>query len=67
MPASLIHHIRKVFSGEIHNIVRAEQRLPSGPQPIAWKRAGSTVSIGLPIANTQIYMLDTELQLVAPR
>ena len=38
------------------------QRPPSGRQPIAWKSRRSTVSIGRPISNTQIYLLDAELQ-----
>ncbi len=61
VPASLIHHLRQIFSGEIHNMY--------GPtETTIWSTTyrvegpGSTVSIGRPIANTQIYMLDAELQ-----
>jgi len=61
VPASLIHHLRQVFNGEIHNMY--------GPtETTIWSTTyrveapGSTVSIGRPIANTQIYMLDAELK-----
>ena len=60
VPASLIHHLRQVFKGEIHNMY--------GPtETTIWSTTyrvedvGSTVSIGRPIANTQIYLLDAEL------
>jgi amino acid adenylation domain-containing protein len=65
VPAALIHHLRQVFKGEIHNMY--------GPtETTIWSTAcrvedmGSTVSIGRPIANTQIYMLDADLKPVAP-
>jgi amino acid adenylation domain-containing protein len=61
VPASLIHHLRRVFKGEIHNMY--------GPtETTIWSTTcrvqdvGSTVSIGRPIANTQIYLLDAELK-----
>jgi amino acid adenylation domain-containing protein len=61
VPASLIHHLRQVFKGAIYNMY--------GPtETTIWSttyRVGEpekTVSIGRPIANTQIYLLDTELQ-----
>jgi len=61
VPASLIQHLRQVFNGEIHNMY--------GPtETTIWSTThlvhepGSTVSIGRPIANTQIYMLDAELK-----
>jgi amino acid adenylation domain-containing protein len=60
VPAALIHHLRQVFTGEIHNMY--------GPtETTIWsttcrvQEVGSFVSIGRPIANTQIYMLDAEL------
>ena len=63
VPASLVEHLRKVFKGEIHNMY--------GPtETTIWSTAGlieevgSTVSIGKPIANTQIYMVDAELKSV---
>ncbi|MFZ0337255.1 MAG: non-ribosomal peptide synthetase [Terracidiphilus sp.] len=60
VPAALIHHLREVFKGEIQNMY--------GPtETTIWSttyRVGSvetSVSIGKPIANTQIYMLDADL------
>jgi amino acid adenylation domain-containing protein len=60
VPAALINHLRQVFTGEIHNMY--------GPtETTIWsttcrvEEVGSFVSIGRPIANTQIYMLDAEL------
>jgi len=60
VPAALIHHLRQVFKGEIHNMY--------GPtETTIWSTTcrvedvGATVSIGKPIANTQIYMLDSDL------
>jgi acyl-coenzyme A synthetase/AMP-(fatty) acid ligase/acyl carrier protein len=61
VPASIIEHLRQVFKGEIYNMY--------GPtETTIWSttyRVGEpekTVSIGRPIANTQIYLLDAELQ-----
>ena len=61
VPSALIHHLRQVFKGEIHNMY--------GPtETTIWsttchvEEAGSFVSIGRPIANTQVHLLDTELQ-----
>jgi amino acid adenylation domain-containing protein len=65
VPAALIHHLRQVFHGEIHNMY--------GPtETTIWsttcriQEVGSTVSIGKPIANTQIYLLDPDLNPVPP-
>jgi amino acid adenylation domain-containing protein len=61
VPASLIHHIRKVFSGEIHNMYGpTETTIWSTTYRV--EEPGSTVSIGRPISNTQIDILDAELQ-----
>jgi len=61
VPASLIHHIRQVFSGEVHNMYGpTETTIWSTTYRV--EQPGSTVSIGRPISNTQIYMLDAELQ-----
>ena len=63
VPAALIHHLRKVFKGEIHNMY--------GPtETTIWsttcrvENVETSVSIGKPIANTQIYMLDADLNSV---
>lgn len=64
VPAALIHHLRQVFRGEIHNMY--------GPtETTIWSTScrvgevGSFVSIGKPIANTQIFLLDSERKPVA--
>lgn len=60
VPASLIHRIRQVFKGEIHNMY--------GPtETTIWsttcrmEEVENSVSIGLPIANTQVYLLGADL------
>jgi amino acid adenylation domain-containing protein len=61
VPASLIHHIRQIFSGKIHNMYGpTETTIWSTTYRV--EEPGSTVSIGRPISNTQIYMLDAEFQ-----
>ena len=61
VPASLIHHIRKNFRGEIHNMYGpTETTIWSTTYSV--EEPGSTVSIGRPISNTQIYLLDAEFQ-----
>jgi acyl carrier protein len=61
VPASLIHHIRQTFRGEIHNMYGpTETTIWSTTYRV--EEPGSTVSIGRPISNTQIYLLDAELQ-----
>jgi amino acid adenylation domain-containing protein len=64
VPASLIQRLRQVFNGEIHNMY--------GPtETTIWsttcrvEEVGTTVSIGRPIANTQIYLLDEDLNPVS--
>lgn len=61
VPASLLHRLREVFKGEIYNMY--------GPtETTIWstcgrvEEIGATVPIGRPIANTQVYLLDTALQ-----
>ena len=61
VPASIVEHLRQVFKGEIYNMY--------GPtETTIWSttyRVGEpqkTVSIGRPIANTQIYLLNAELE-----
>ena len=61
VPASLIRHLRKVFKGEIHNMYGpTETTIWSTTYPVI--ETGRSVSIGRPIANTQIYMVDAELK-----
>jgi amino acid adenylation domain-containing protein len=64
VPASLIHQLRQVFKGEIYNMY--------GPtETTIWstvghiQEVGVSVSIGKPIANTQIYLLDDAFHPVA--
>lgn len=61
VPAALIHRLRQVFRGEIHNMY--------GPtETTIWsttcrvEELGSLVSIGKPIANTQIFIVDERFQ-----
>ena len=61
VPASLIHRLRQIFSGEIYNMY--------GPtETTIWSttfrvdKPGNTVPIGRPIVNTQTYLLDAELK-----
>jgi amino acid adenylation domain-containing protein len=64
VPAALIQHLRLVFRGEIHNMY--------GPtETTIWSTScrvgevGTFVSIGKPIANTQVFILDEQLNPVA--
>ena len=61
VPASLLHRLREAFKGEIYNMY--------GPtETTIWstcgrvEEIGTTVPIGRPIANTQVYLLDPALQ-----
>ena len=63
VPASLVNLLRKVFKGDVYNMY--------GPtETTVWSTSylineiGSSISIGRPIANTQIYLVDEALQLV---
>lgn len=65
VPAALIHHLRQVFHGDIRNMY--------GPtETTIWstmcsvQQVGSTVSIGRPIANTQVFIVDAALNPVPP-
>ena len=61
VPVSLIHHLRQVFNGEIHNMYGpTETTIWSTTYRVS--ELGSTVPIGLPIANTQVYILDADLK-----
>jgi amino acid adenylation domain-containing protein len=65
VPASLIHRLRRVFKGEIFNMY--------GPtETTIWsttcrvEEVRQTISIGRPIANTQVYVLDENLSPALP-
>ncbi len=65
LPASLIASLRQSFTGEIYNMY--------GPTETAiWstvfrvQEQRSSIPIGKPIVNTQVYVLDSRLQLVPP-
>ncbi len=65
LPASLVDSLRQSFAGEIYNMY--------GPTETAiwstvYRMQGqqSSIPIGKPIANTQVYILDSELQLAPP-
>ena len=61
VPAALIHRIRQVFKGRIHNMYGpTETTIWSATYPV--EEPGTIVPIGRPIANTQIYLLDSELK-----
>jgi amino acid adenylation domain-containing protein len=57
VPASLIHLIQKVFKGNIYNMYGPTETTVWSTSYLI-KQVGSSVSIGRPIANTQIYVLD---------
>jgi amino acid adenylation domain-containing protein len=65
LPASLVASLRQSFTGEIYNMY--------GPTETAiWctvyrvQEQRSSIPIGKPIVNTQVYVLDSHLQLVPP-
>jgi amino acid adenylation domain-containing protein len=65
VPASVVRRLRQVFTGEIYNMY--------GPtETTIWSTShrvdevGSTIPIGKPIAGTQVYLLDAELNPVQP-
>ncbi|MGB8260279.1 MAG: non-ribosomal peptide synthetase [Terracidiphilus sp.] len=64
VPAALIRHLRQVFTGSIHNMYGpTETTIWSTTYPV--REVDTTVPIGRPIANTQLYLLDAELRPVA--
>lgn len=70
VPVSLIEQLRPVVAGEIHNmygptettIWSTTHRIEEGPGI-----SGATVSIGKPVANTEVYILDSKRRLLPPR
>jgi amino acid adenylation domain-containing protein len=57
VPASLIHLLRKVFKGDVFNMYGPTETTVWSTSYLI-RELGSSVSIGRPIANTQVYMLD---------
>ena len=64
VPAALVHHLRKVFPGALHNMYGpTETTIWSTTCRVA--EVDTFVSIGKPIANTQVFLLDEDLHPVA--
>jgi amino acid adenylation domain-containing protein len=64
LPPSLIRQLRQEFRGEMHNMYGpTETTIWSTTFPITGD--SDSISIGKPIANTQVYVLDSELRPVA--
>jgi amino acid adenylation domain-containing protein len=65
LPASLVASLRQSFSGEIYNMYGpTETAIWSTVYRVEEQR--SSIPIGKPIVNTQVYVLDSQLQLVPP-
>jgi amino acid adenylation domain-containing protein/FkbM family methyltransferase len=65
LPAALVAALRQSFSGEILNMYGpTETAIWSTVYPVTEQR--SNIPIGKPIANTQVYVLDSQMQLVPP-
>ncbi len=64
LPASLIRQLRQEFHGEMHNMYGpTETTIWSTTFPVTGD--SDVVPIGKPIANTQVYVLDSDLKPVA--
>jgi amino acid adenylation domain-containing protein len=61
LPASLIHRLRDVFSGELYNMYGPTETTIWSTTYLVTEVA-NPVPIGHPIANTQIYLLDADMQ-----
>ena len=65
LPASLVASLRQSFTGEIYNMYGpTETAIWSTVYRVQEQR--SSIPIGKPIVNTQVYVLDSQLQLVPP-
>ncbi len=65
VPASLIRKLRERFHGQIFNVYGpTETTVWSTVHPVT--EVGTTVSIGRPILNTEIHLLDAQQKLVPP-
>ncbi|MGO9939563.1 MAG: non-ribosomal peptide synthetase [Terracidiphilus sp.] len=60
VPASLVRLIRQVFKGDIHNMYGPTETTVWSTECLI-QNAESSISIGRPIANTQIHLLDPDL------
>ena len=60
VPASLVRLLRQVFKGDIHNMYGPTETTVWSTECLI-KNADSSISIGRPIANTQIHLLDPDL------
>jgi len=64
VPASLVHRIREVFAGEIYNMYGpTETTIWSTTYPVTSPEF--TVPIGRPIANTQVFLVNTDMEQVS--
>jgi amino acid adenylation domain-containing protein len=60
VPASLVRLLRQVFKGDIHNMYGPTETTVWSTECLI-QNADSAISIGRPIANTQIHLLDPDL------
>ncbi|MGO9340069.1 MAG: non-ribosomal peptide synthetase [Terracidiphilus sp.] len=60
VPASVIHRLRQVFNGEIHNMYGPTETTIWSTTYLV-REPGITVPIGRPIANTKVFLLDHDL------
>ena len=65
VPAALVHRLRQGYQGEIHNMYGPTETT-IWSTTCAVEEAESVVPIGRPIANTQVFVLDEQLNPVAP-
>jgi amino acid adenylation domain-containing protein len=63
VPASLINLLRKVFKGNLYNMYGPTETTVWSTTHLI-QEVGASVSIGRPIANTQVYLLDDTLHQV---
>jgi amino acid adenylation domain-containing protein len=65
LPLSFARRLRQVFQGELHNMYGPTETTIWSTTSLIGKDP-SSISIGKPILNTQVYVLDSMLQPVAP-
>ena len=61
LPPALVPRIRSVFTGELHNMYGPTETTIWSTTHLVTEMA-NTISIGRPIANTQVYLLDQDMQ-----